>query len=349
MNPALGGVASSVSCLQEELLKQNIQSEIIDSIERANDLVNKSSAAIIAHGLWQWPGEVALKRFKKSKAPYLVFPHGMLDPWFKKTYPFKHIKKQLYWWWKQREILKYAQAVCFTTEEERALARKTFFPYQANEVVTGIGVNDPPQACLKQKEHFLAKYPDLKGKRMLLYLGRFHPKKGVDLLIQEWKKKQKDKKDITLVLGGPLSPSSPFIEKLKNLSYDCSNICWTGMLEGKDKWTALRLADALILPSHQENFGMVVAEACSVGKPVLLTNKVNLWREIESTHAGIVAEDNAKGISEMLSAWSEGRIQGAEKNALRCFQDHLHVKNAARRLIEVIQDASPKSKRSSDC
>jgi len=63
----------------------------------------------------------------------------------------------------------------------------------------------------------------------------------------------------------------------------------------------------------------------------------------------MVAEDNAKGISEMLSAWSEGRIQGAEKNALRCFQDHLHVKNAARRLIEVIQDASPKSKRSSDC
>ena len=84
MNPALGGVASSVSCLQEELLKLNFQSEIIDSIERANDLVNKSSAAIIAHGLWQWPGEVALKRFKKSQAPYLVFPHGMLDPWFKK-------------------------------------------------------------------------------------------------------------------------------------------------------------------------------------------------------------------------------------------------------------------------
>ena len=342
MDPALGGVASSVCCLQEQLLRQNFQSEIIDSIEQANDQVNRSSATIIAHGLWQWPGEVALKRFKNSKAPYLVFPHGMLDPWFKKTYPFKHIKKQMYWWWKQREILKYAQAVCFTTEEERVLARKTFFPYQANEVVTGIGVSEPPPACSKQKEEFLAKYPNLKGKRMLLYLGRFHPKKGVDLLIQEWNKKQKNKKDITLVLGGPLSPSSPFIEKLKNLSYGCSNICWTGMLDGKDKWTALRLADALILPSHQENYGMVVAEACSVGKPVLLTNKVNLWREIESTCAGMVAEDNAEGISKMLNAWDEGRIQGTEKSALRCFQDHLHVKNAASRLIDVVQGASLK-------
>jgi len=342
MDPALGGVASSVCCLQEQLLRQNFQSEIIDSIEQANDQVNRSSATIIAHGLWQWPGEVALKRFKNSKAPYLVFPHGMLDPWFKKTYPFKHIKKQMYWWWKQREILKYAQAVCFTTEEERVLARKTFFPYQANEVVTGIGVSEPPPACSKQKEDFLAKYPILKGKRMLLYLGRFHPKKGVDLLIQEWNKKQKNKKDITLVLGGPLSPSSPFIEKLKNLSYGCSNICWTGMLDGKDKWTALRLADALILPSHQENYGMVVAEACSVGKPVLLTNKVNLWREIESTCAGMVAEDNAEGISKMLNAWDEGRIHGTEKSALRCFRDHLHVKNAASRLIDVVQGASLK-------
>ena len=342
MDPALGGVASSVCCLQEQLLRQNFQSEIIDSIEQANDQVNRSSATIIAHGLWQWPGEVALKRFKNSKAPYLVFPHGMLDPWFKKTYPFKHIKKQMYWWWKQREILKYAQAVCFTTEEERVLARKTFFPYQANEVVTGIGVSEPPPACSKQKEEFLAKYPNLKGKRMLLYLGRFHPKKGVDLLIQEWNKKQKNKKDITLVLGGPLSPSSPFIEKLKNLSYGCSNICWTGMLDSKDKWTALRLADALILPSHQENYGMVVAEACSVGKPVLLTNKVNLWREIESTCAGMVAEDNAEGISKMLNAWDEGRIQGTEKSALRCFRDHLHVKNAASRLIDVVQGASLK-------
>ena len=348
MNPALGGVASSVTCLQEELLKQNFQSEIIDSIEQANDLVNRSRATIIAHGLWQWPGELALKRFKKSKAPYLVFPHGMLDPWFKKTYPFKHIKKQLYWWWKQREILKYAQAVCFTTEEERVLARKTFFPYQANEVVTGIGVSEPPPACLMQKEEFFAKYPNLKGKRMLLYLGRFHPKKGVDLLIQEWKNTQKNKNDISLVLGGPLSPSTPFIEKLKNLSSDCLNICWTGMLEGKDKWTALRLADALILPSHQENYGMVVAEACSVGKPVLLTNKVNLWREIESSHAGMVAEDNAEGISEMLSAWDDRRVQGTEESALKCFQDHLHVKNAARRLMDVVQDASSKAKRSSD-
>ena len=114
------------------------------------------------------------------------------------------------------------------------------------------------------------------------------------------------------------------------------------MLDGKDKWTALRLADALILPSHQENYGMVVAEACSVGKPVLLTNKVNLWREIESTCAGMVAEDNAEGISKMLNAWDEGRIQGTEKSALRCFRDHLHVKNAASRLIDVVQGASLK-------
>ena len=143
--------------------------------------------------------------------PYLVFPHGMLDPWFKKTYPFKHLKKQFYWWARQGAILRGARAVCFTTEEERLLAQNTFFPYHANEVVTGLGVGDPPVHNAEQTEQFYQKFPRLKDRRLLLYLGRFHPKKGVDDLIRAWKNR-KQKGDEVLVLAGPLEEKEPMAQ-----------------------------------------------------------------------------------------------------------------------------------------
>ena len=95
-----------------------------------------------------------------------------------KTYPFKHLKKQVYWWWRQGKILRDAYAVCFTTEEERLLARKTFWPYKCSEVVTGLGVSDPPNKKNVQLQSFETRFPKIKNKRILLYLGRFHPKKG---------------------------------------------------------------------------------------------------------------------------------------------------------------------------
>ena len=109
------------------------------------------------------------------------------------------------------------------------------------------------------------------------------------------------------------------------------------MLEGSEKWGALESANALILPSHQENFGMVVAEACSVKTPVLLSNKVNLWREIESSNAGYVAEDNLEGVSSLLDRWKEGLPAKVGDNAYSCFQEKLHVDRAAERVIEIIR------------
>ena len=170
LDPATGGVLSAVELLNQALLKKGIDTRISDD----PDVISKNKDEwVIAHGLWQWPGRVA----RSLGNPYLVYPHGMLDPWFKKTYPFKHFKKQIYWWAIQGKILRDAHAVCFTTQEEQALAQKTFSPYQANEVVTGLGVQAPPQELDILKEKFLEKYPALKRRKILLYLGRFHPKK----------------------------------------------------------------------------------------------------------------------------------------------------------------------------
>ena len=191
-----GGVCSAVKLLHDAMLRRGIKSRISDN---PMVKVNHREEWIIAHGLWQWPGRRAFALGNR----YLVYPHGMLDPWFKKTYPLKHLKKQLYWWAKQDRILRGAHAVCFTTEEERVLAQKTFSPYRVKEVVTGLGVKEPPPQTPEQTGKFYQQFPKLKGRKMLLYLGRFHPKKGVDNLIRAWSNREQKGEEV-LVLAGPL-------------------------------------------------------------------------------------------------------------------------------------------------
>jgi glycosyltransferase involved in cell wall biosynthesis len=334
-DPETGGVAEACSRLDEKLNHKSIRSRIT---EHRNCSIHNSTC-VVAHGLWQWPGYRAWINYRKYKIPYFVFPHGMLDPWFKKSYPLKHIKKQAYWWWRQGNILRDAEAVCFTTEEERLLAHNTFFPYRCNEVVTGLGVGDPPGECNKQADALYSHLPQLKNKRVLLFLGRFHPKKGVDLLINSFLKNC-GKGDI-LLLGGPTNNSDSHLKNLRKLTVGNENkILWAGMLEGDLKWGALRNADALILPSHQENFGMVIAEALSVGTPVFLTNKVNLWREVIDSGAGLVANDDQFGIDRLVGQWVNNEHLACVENTLKCFREKLHISQTVEKLISIFPNGN---------
>ena len=102
---------------------------------------------------------------------------------------------------------------------------------------------------------------------------------------------------------------------------------------------SLNLADALILPSHQENYGMVVAEACSVGLPVYLTDKVNLWREVVDAGAGEVQGDDPAGIQKLVNQWSASTRTQTSDAARRCFDEKLHINRVAQYLIHIMQNA----------
>ena len=335
LDPKTGGVLEAVRLIEDEIISRSFKSEL-----SANQKKEYPSRSIfIAHGLWQWPGVIAYKNWRTKNIPYLVFPHGMMDPWFKRNYPLKHVKKQLYWWWRQGKILRNAHAVCFTTEEERQLAKKTFWPYQCREVVTGLGVADPPGDEHNQKNIFKESFPQTKNKKVLLYMGRIHPKKGLGLLLNAFIRQKR--KDDLLVIAAPIPEKNPYYQKLRKQAQAIQKqVIWTGMLEGDLKWGALRSADSLILPSHQENYGMVVAEACSVGTPVLLSNKVNLYHEILEDDAGLVEKDTQEGIDNLLGHWLSGRVQSKSENARRCFQENLHISKTTDRLIELIREAA---------
>ncbi|NOV31557.1 glycosyltransferase [Methylomonas sp. ZR1] len=295
--------------------------------------------AIVIHNLWQYHSFAAHAALKSVNAPYYVFTHGALDPWFKKQYPLKHLKKCLYWFWGEYPVIRDAKKVLFTCEEEKVLARQSFWPYRCNEHVVNYGTAGHIGIADEQRSLFLNSFPNLRGKRFLLFLSRIHPKKGIDLLIEAFAKNKPYESDLELVIAGP--DQIGWQKELHALAVSrgvADKITWTGMLGGDMKWGAYLTADAFILPSHAENFGIVVAEALSCSLPVLISDKVNIWQEVEQNVAGLVADDTIGGCSDLIERWiqmDESAKSQIRENAKQCFMTHFEINAAVDSLMAV--------------
>ena len=292
---------------------------------------------VIVQGVWQYSSFGVWRALHGSGTPYVVFPHGMLDPWFKRTYPLKHLKKLLYWPWAESRVLRDAAAVLFTSEEERRLARESFPFYRCKEVVLNYGTAAPETDLDAAREEFLQRWPQLRGKRLLLFLSRLHEKKGCDLLLEAFAKVRRD--DLHLVIAGPAADES-YLATLQRLAAE--SVTFTGMLSGNLKWGAFRAADVFVLPSHQENFGIAVAEALACGTPVLISNKVNIWREIADDGAGFAEEDDLSGTERLLARWlalSEAETTAMRAAARRSFAARFELERAVNHLEEVLGQA----------
>jgi glycosyltransferase involved in cell wall biosynthesis len=300
--------------------------------------------AVVVNGIWEYHGLAAWRALHGVDVPYFVFTHGMLDPWFKHTYPLKHLKKWVYWPWATYRLLRDARAVLFTTEEEKVQARKSFWLYRANERVVAYGTSTPPIDGQQQRELFLAAHPSLRGKRLLLFLSRIHEKKGCDLIIQAFAEIAGQHKDLHLVIAGP--DQTGWMTHLKDLARRTgvdARVTWPGMLQGDMKWGAFYAAEAFILPSHQENFGIAVAEALGCGLPVLISDKVNICYEVTSYEAGLVAPDTLAGTRKVLGDWlkmTPSLRQVMSSRARTLFNDRFTVDAMATSLIEVVQEHS---------
>lgn len=298
--------------------------------------------AVVVNGMWRYISFAVWRALAGTETPYYVFSHGMLDPWFKHTYPLKHLKKWLYWPWAEYRVLRDARKVIFTCEDERVLARESFWLYKVNEAVTAYGVANPPTNAEELASNFLSRYPLLQGKRIALYLSRIHVKKGCDLLIEAFAKVAQRDENLHLVMAGP--DQIGWVPKLKAQAEALGithRITWPGMLQGEIKWGAFYAAEVFCLPSHQENFGIVVAEALACGKPVLISNKVNIWREVVADGAGLVADDSQVGTNDLLSRWlnmSACEFAAMQAKTIPCFQNRFHVRRAAERLLEIIRE-----------
>jgi glycosyltransferase involved in cell wall biosynthesis len=305
--------------------------------------------AVIVQGLWQYSSFGVWRALRGTPTPYFVFTHGMLDPWFKRTYPLKHFKKLLYWPWAEYRVLRDAAAVLFTSEEERRLARESFSLYRCNEVVVNYGTAAPGIDLAAAREDFFSSFPRLRGRRFLLFLGRLHEKKGCELLIKAFVARNSSRTDqsLDLVIAGPFADDA-YLENLKRLAPTGSGITFTGMLAGNPKWGAISAADAFILPSHQENFGIAVVEALACGTPVLISNKVNIWREIAADEAGYVENDDLTGTARLIERWvaaTPDARAAMKENARKSFARHFEINHATDSLLEVLGNQSRSGER----
>lgn len=301
--------------------------------------------AVIINGIWQYHAFGVWRALKRTATPYFVFTHGMLDPWFKRTYPLKHLKKWLFWPWGEYRILRDATAVMFTCEDERRLARQSFWLYKCDEFVVNYGTSNPPEGGEEQRSAFYEHFPQLQGKRALLFLGRVHEKKGTDLLFKAFAavraRKPELVKDVQLVMAGPADHD--YGQRMQGLARSLGmddQVTWTGMVSGDVKWGAFRAADAFILPSHQENFGIAVAEAMACSLPVLISNQVNIWREIQQAEGGIIDVDTQEGTERMIEKWlatPEDRWRRMRANAKACFNQRFLIDRTAESFIEAME------------
>jgi glycosyltransferase involved in cell wall biosynthesis len=295
---------------------------------------------IITHGLWQFHGLAVWWALRATKQPYFVFTHGMLDPWFKRAYPMKHLKKVLYWLAAERLVLKNAGSVLFTCEEERELARSTFAPYRCREEIVTLGTSSSASPPELLRTDFFEHHPELSGKRILLFLGRLHEKKGCDLLLEAFAQVPSG---MHLVFAGPCEDES-FLQKLKTMA-DGLNVTFIGLIKGDLKWGALAAAEAFILPSHQENFGMAVAESLAMGTPVLISNRVNIWREIQADGAGLVEPDTLEGTRNLLLRWHSLQRMQMRAAAAACFSRRFDIRTTAENIILLLQRSGQPSPR----
>ncbi|HUE61989.1 MAG TPA: glycosyltransferase [Chthoniobacterales bacterium] len=335
-SPWLADMALPIHALGAGLTSYRYSSKLLPWLKKQGGDYDR----VIVNGIWQYLSFAAWRHYAGSSIPYYVFPHGMLDPWFKETFPLKHLKKWLYWPWAEYRVLRDAAAVIFTSEEERSQARKSFWLYRCREKVSPLGVEAPPISS-NAKSEFLSRYPQLQNTRIFLFIGRLHPKKGCDMLLEAFAQ-MRSNDSISLILAGPdqVGWESDLRRRVTRLNLT-NRVVFTGMLEGPMKQGAFANAEAFVLPSHQENFGISVVEALAASVPVLISNRVNIWREIEADRAGYVESDDLAGTTRLLQRWigtAPAEREMVRQNARRCFEQRFGIDRAVDSLLQILNE-----------
>ena len=279
----------------------------------------------IVHGIWEFNTLIARLLLKNK---YFVFTHGQLDPYFMSE-KLKKFKKKIYWFFVEKQNLLCSKSLLLTSENEKNLLKNTFVDTKGiKKKIIGYGIIKPSYNKIAAKKDFYKKFPKLKGKKFLLYLGRFHEKKGCEILLKALKKLSDENIKFNILIAGP---DNDYKKKLIELSKNYNltkQIHWSGMLLKNLKWGAISLSKAMVLASHGENFGVSIVESLSCSKPVLTTNKVNIYKKIIKYKSGYISKDNVNSFFSILKKFNnlnKKHLIKLSKNSLKCFNDNFNL------------------------
>ncbi len=291
----------------------------------------------LIHGLWQFISLAARLLLRNN---YYIFLHGQLDPFFKLNF-FKLLKKKFYWRLIEKNNLLNARSVLLTSKGEKNSLNNTFVKMEGiKKKVVNYGIIKPKYDNTKYSALFYKKFKELKNKNFYLFLGRYHEKKGCEIIIEAINKFKKNFEDMVLMVG-PLKNTNYekkifYLRKKYNLD---KKIIISDALYGNYKWAAISKSKAMLLPSHGENFGVSIAESLCFSRPVLISNKVNIYKDIIKYDAGLVSKNSSNGfmkILEQFSKYDKKKLTKMRKNSFKCFDENYNLYKNQNELYDLI-------------
>lgn len=305
-----------------------------------NNLINYD--AVTVHGIWlyhTYAVSKAVNTLRKTnelfKIKYFIYPHGMLDGYFQsnKARKLKALRNYFYWHLVEYKNVAIADGLIFTSEEEKNIAAKTFTNYKPKQKLNlGYGI-DVPKNTFKQTDK----------KDYFVFLGRYDEKKGIDTIINAYKKLVQENSTIPkLVIAGPglNATYGQYTQRLvKDNNVLANYVELKEMVSGEEKWNLLANAKAMILWSHQENFGISVAESLGLGVPILLSKQVNIWTEIVSNKAGLAEDDTEENLIQVIKSFcklSQNEYEQMCINAIKTYDNNYTPRLYAKRLHTIL-------------
>ena len=288
----LGGIQAAVTGLTSAL-----RAEGVEVVVGANP--GDSQAVHHFHALWEPSHARAAFQLRRRARPYVVSPHGMLEPW---AIHHRRWKKVPYYYLVEGPFLRNAAAIFSTSEMESEHLRAT--TEHANVVTLRLGCQDPQGPAYEPARRLLA-IP--KGARILLFLGRIHVKKGLDILLDALPNGGWGPDDRLMVVG---EGDPRYVASLKARAVHAPGggprVEWIGPIWGAPRWRYFQAADLFCLPTHSENFGLAVLEALHVGTPVLTTDQTP-WSEHRGREGFFISRPTREGVTGALD-WAALRI-----------------------------------------
>lgn len=285
-------------------------SPLISAVE---DAVRKCDLVHL-HTLWTFPTFVAARVCRKIAKPYVVMPHGMLDP---NSMERKWLKKRVYGALIEWPALRAARGMIYTHSEEQRLSESVVSGLPQGYVVP-LGADDPPAVSRERlAEAFFQKHPAIRGLQIVLFLGRLHSKKGLDLLVPAISRVASVRPAAHFLLVGP--GDDRYVGSLKQAVARlgiAEHVTFVGPLSGEAKWQAVAASDVFVLPSYQENFALTVVESMRMGLPIVLSRRVNIWEDVVSAGAGVACELTPESVADKLIEYLDNNA--ARQSAGQC-------------------------------
>jgi glycosyltransferase involved in cell wall biosynthesis len=251
------------------------------------------------HGLYRFPVSMTAWLARRKKVPYLIRPHGSLDPFLYKRSRYNVFLKRLYERLVDFPNLKNASAIHYTSEEEAK--RAEFLNLNSKFVIIPNGIHWDTYSKLPSSGIFKARLKLSNQTPLVLFLGRISYEKGLDMLVPAFSQVTKRLKTAHLAIVGP--DNDGYMEKVKKWcrNYQIrSKVSFIGYLNAKEAIQAYVDANVFVLPSYTENFAMTVVESMACGCPVVISDQVKIWRTVKSANAGVVTPLSVRSIANAI-------------------------------------------------